>query len=213
MYQNNLWGMRAYLIGPMDRVADGGVGWRRDLTPFLEAIGVVVLDPTKKPIAIGCEDIEKREYRNGLKQEGRYNDLAKEVRVLRVVDLRMCDMSDFLVAYINTDIHMCGSYEELSWCNRMKRPILCMVEGGKQNVPDWLLGVLPHEHIFGSWDDIKDYLKNVDSGADDRSFKRWMFFDYTKMLPTVPPSNETLAEFSDWICDMRVQLPANSTTI
>ena len=55
---NRLCGTRTYLAGAMDRVKDGGIGWRNDITPFLEDMGVVVLDPCKKewdsPSAIIC---------------------------------------------------------------------------------------------------------------------------------------------------------------
>jgi hypothetical protein len=170
----------------MDRVADGGVGWRNEMTSLLQPMGIIVLNPCDKPIGLGCEDIESREYRQQLKVDGQYEKLAKEVRELRVVDLRMVDLADFLIVYINTDVHMTGTYEELFLGNRMKMPILCMIEGGKEKVPDWLLGVLPHEHMFGNWSDLLDYLMDVDCGKDTRHFKRWMFFDYEKMLPKVP---------------------------
>jgi len=183
---NKLWGARTYLAGPMDRVDDNGVGWRREITPFLESIGIVVLDPTNKPIDVGSEDIESRNYRNTLKQNNKYDELASHMRMLRVVDLRMVDISDFLIVYINPNIHLCGSFEELFWSNRQKRPILCMIEGTKSNTPDWLIGTLPNEHLFNNWEDIKQYISNINSGDDIRHFKRWMFFDYYKMLPKVP---------------------------
>jgi len=187
---NKLWGMRAYLIGAMDRVPDGGVKWREDITPFLESLGIVVLNPCAKPISIGFEDVEDRERRKNLKSSDNYEQLAEEVRLLRVVDLRMTDMSDFLIVNLDVDTHMCGSYEETSWANRLKRPILIVVKQGKAQCPDWLLGMIPHEHIFNTFDDMKEYLSNVNSGLDTRHFKRWMFFEYQKMLPKVPFGDE-----------------------
>ena len=37
-----------YLCGAMDRVADGGVTWRKAITPELNRLGVGVLDPCNK---------------------------------------------------------------------------------------------------------------------------------------------------------------------
>lgn len=184
---NRLWGMRCYLIGAMDRVKDGGVPWRKDITPFLEERGVVVLDPTDKPIGAGREDIEDRKLRKNLKECDQYDELQDAVHLLRVIDLRMVDNSCFLICNINVDIHACGTYEEMSWANRMKRPILVHVEQGKENCPDWLFGMLPHEHIFGDWKTLKNYLVHVDGDESVYHHKRWMFFDYTKMMPKVPP--------------------------
>ena len=60
---NKIAGLRTYLCGAMDRVPDGGVGWRRKIGQYLMTRGVVVFDPANKPIDIGVEDIEGREER------------------------------------------------------------------------------------------------------------------------------------------------------
>ena len=69
---NRLWGMRVYLAGPMDRVADGGIEWRERITPFLESLGMVVLNPCCKPIDIGVEEVEERQQRKKWKTEKKY---------------------------------------------------------------------------------------------------------------------------------------------
>jgi hypothetical protein len=53
---NRLQNQRVYLAGAMDRVPDRGNGWRDNITPFLERLGVVVFNPIKKPTNIGKED-------------------------------------------------------------------------------------------------------------------------------------------------------------
>ena len=37
---NKLQGMRTYLVGAMDRVPDGGVGWRNEITPKLKSLNI-----------------------------------------------------------------------------------------------------------------------------------------------------------------------------
>lgn len=183
MIKGRLYGMRCYLIGAMDRAMDGGVDWRLAITPFLARLGVVVLNPCDKPINIGLERVEDRKYRTQLRKEKRYDDLTSEMKVLRLVDLRMVDMSDFLVCNIDTMIHMCGSYEETTWANRIKRPIIIHCEQGKDGVPDWMFGKLPHGLFFDAWDQIKDYLTHVHLDQFVPHFKRWMFFDYERLTP------------------------------
>lgn len=192
-----LWGMRCYLIGAMDRVADNGVGWRRRITPFLDKMGVVVLDPTNKPIDIGLEDIENREYRNKLKSMGLYDELSKEIKVLRVIDLRMVDMSDFLIVNLDTDVHACGTYEESSWANRLKNPILVHCEQGKDGMPDWMFGKIPHHHMFSNWVDMCKYLWDVHTAVRVDTYRRWMFFNYHQMMPKVT-LEESREFFVDW---------------
>jgi len=194
---NRLWGMRCYLIGAMDRVADNGIGWRRRIIPFLNSLGVVTLDPTNKPISIGLENAENRDYRAQLKGMGDWSELAKEIKLLRAVDLRMVDMSDFLIINIDTTTHACGTYEELTWGNRLKNPCLIHCEQGKGGCPDWLFGVLPHAHIFSEWTHICKYLWQVHTAPEVNSFRRWMFFDYDKMVPMVTPQ-ESRSQVINW---------------
>lgn len=184
MGKHNLWGMRCYLSGAMDRVPDAGKQWRDRITPFLEHLGVIVLNPCSKPIAMDPE-MENREVRKKLKDDGDYDKLSEFMKKIRTVDLRLTDMADFLVVNIDMDVHICGTYEELGWANRMKKPILIRCAQGKKNVADWLFGMVPQKHIFGTWKDLKLYLHNVHSGVDAEEMKRWIFFDYSLLVPKV----------------------------
>jgi len=197
MTHNRLWGSIVYLVGPMDRAPDGGVQWRRELTPFLEERGIVVCDPTNKPIGTGREDIEDRAFRQQLKDEDRYDELAEKIHLLRIIDLGMVDRSSFIICNLDNDISTCGTYEEMFWANRLKNPVLIMSKQGKDVVPDWLFGVFPHQHIFGDWESLKEYVRHVDEDKDVYHYKRWMFFDYTRMMPKVPPRNKP--NFKAWV--------------
>ena len=201
MQYHRLWGMRMYCCGAMDRVSDNGVGWRRSITPFLENLGVVVLDPCNKPIDIGLESIEDKHHRQYLKTNDDYDTLAKEIKLLRVIDLRMVDMSDFLIVNIDTDIHATGTYEEAFWANRLKNPTLIHCEQGKYGCPDWLFGAFPHCHIFSDWLELKKYLWHIHTAPPEQvdTMHRWMFFDYTKMIPTVT-IEESIDFIPDWQC-------------
>lgn len=179
MKLNRLKGMRAYLGGAMDRVADGGVGWRRTIGAWLRRHGVVTLDPTDKPIDIGVEEIEDRARRHTDKTAGRFDVISAEMKKIRCVDLRMVDLSDFLVINLDLSVHACGTYEELFLANREKKPILLHVEQGKEKCPDWLFGTIPHEHIFSGWHELHEYLRHIDYGEGVTHDRRWMYFDYS----------------------------------
>lgn len=179
---------RAYMAGSMDRVPDGGVTWRQNLTPFLKSKRIIPLDPCNKPIDIGLEDESERVIINKFKAEGNYEEVANR-KIIRAVDLHLVDHSDFIIVYLDLTVHPCGSYEELFWANRMKRPILVVMEQGKQNAPTWLFWCLPHQHIFSSFDELKEYISYVDSEATDDEIKlhnntvrsRWMFFNWEEL--------------------------------
>ena len=151
MTMNKLRNQRAYLAGAMDRVPDRGVGWRNYITPFLEELGVQVFNPLQKPTNIAQEDEIVAQHKRLLKKEGRYDELSALMKEIRSVDLRMVDVSDFLVVNLDLQTHQCGTLEEIFWANRQKKPILIHMEQGKSNAPDWLFGTIPHEYLFSSW--------------------------------------------------------------
>ncbi len=177
---NRLKGMRAYLGGAMDRVPDGGVGWRRKIGEWLRRHGVVTLDPSDKPINIGIEEVEDRAIRHAKVAAGDFEPVVAEMKKIRCVDLRMVDLSDFLVINLDLDVHACGTYEELFLANREKKPILLRVEQGKRKCPDWLFGTIPHEQIYSSWHELHEYLRHIDYGDGVTHDRRWMFFDYSR---------------------------------
>ena len=57
---NRLKGTTCYLCGPMDRVPDGGVAWREDMTLTLKDFGVGVFNPCDKPSDFAPEDEDTR---------------------------------------------------------------------------------------------------------------------------------------------------------
>lgn len=174
---NKLKHMRGYLGGAMENAVNVGVGWRVDFKERMD-FGVCWLDPCDKPIDIGIEDVENHERRKQLKTAGEFGIVANEMRAVRCVDLRMVDISDFLIFNIDVDIHTVGTYEEITTANRQKKPIICRIKQGVSRTPDWLLGMIPWQMIFSSWKGVEDYLRMIDDGADERTFNRWMFFDF-----------------------------------
>jgi nucleoside 2-deoxyribosyltransferase len=177
MIYNRLSDQRVYLAGAMDRVKDRGNGWRDQITPFLQELGVIVFNPIKKPTTIGQEDEQTHKHKIQLKTQQKYDELSSLMKTIRSVDLRLVDISDFLIVNLDLDIHPCGTYEEIFWANRQKKPILVHMVQGKQHAPDWLFGTIPHEFIFSSWIDLKQYLLSIHSDIHIQTFNRWYFFN------------------------------------
>jgi len=174
--KNRLLNQRVYLAGAMDRVADRGNGWRDSITPFLHSLGIIVFNPIKKPTDIGKEDNEVHKHKVYLKKEQKYAELSSLMKTIRSVDLRLVDISDFLIVNLDLDIHPCGTYEEIFWANRQKKPIIIHMVQGKNHAPDWLFGTIPHEMIFSSWNEVQDYLISINNSPIINTFNRWYFF-------------------------------------
>ena len=175
---NRLAWNRGYLCGAMDRVTDGGIGWRQDLIQSLKHLNILWLDPTRKPIDIGVEDLENRALRHKAKRAGDFEFVRTQMKQIRPVDLRMVDICDFVVVNLDLSVHACGTYEELFWANRMKKPVLIRIEQGVEHTPDWLFGTFPFEMIFSSWDEVKKYLRHIAHDPVIDRLNRWYFFNW-----------------------------------
>ena len=182
---NRLKGQISYISGPIDDVtSDEATMWRNEITVFLKSMGVGVIDPMKKPLKDIMPELESREYRRKLKQLGQYHKLAGLFKTfIRQPDLRACDKADFLIAFLDLTKVMCGTWEEIFECNRSKKPVLVVVEQGKENCPDWLLGTIEPDHIFSSFWELKEYLRYIDKSVETpESYGRWVFFNYDEIF-------------------------------
>lgn len=166
---------KTYLIGHME-YADG-TKWREDMTIFLHNMGITVFDPYKKPfINAPKEDASTHERLHFLMQSEEYDEVAAHFKQVRAFDLSMVDRSDFVICYINPKVPTIGTIEELVSSIQKKRPTFIVMEGGKQNTPLWIMGMLPHKYIYNSFEEVKNVLTNIDSGIKSLDSDRWRLF-------------------------------------
>lgn len=173
---NILKNSRCYLAGAIDKAEDFGRGWRIEVSDFLNQIGVEVFNPCSKPQHLINESGECVKYRHALKKKGQFEEVAAIMKEIRHIDLRMVDVCDFLIVHLDNDIRTCGTWEEIFTANRSKKPILIHIEQGKENVPDWVLGTLPHEFIFSKWSELQEYLIKINNNSQNLSSNRWLLF-------------------------------------
>ncbi len=178
---NRLKNSLCYLCGAMDRVTDGGVGWRGRITPKLQELGIGVLNPCNKPSDYALEDEETRDILNNLKRAKKYDELTEHMKPICAVDLRMVDIAHFIIMSVDVDAHLCGSYHEAAVAISQKKPVIVMCEQGKQNLPNWLFGVIPHEMVFSNWSEVLEYLNHINEDEDAEHANRWRFFDWEKV--------------------------------
>ena len=130
---------RAYLSGPMDfvhcRKTEKETGWSVRVGQFLESLGVTVLDPWSKPEVQGlCEYGREGEKTYQIRNDwtfeptgdGRANrkKCADVFREIMHIDLRMVDVSDFVIAYCPTNIYSVGTPHEIIVACEQHKPVL-----------------------------------------------------------------------------------------
>ena len=130
---------RVYLSGPMDfvhcRKTEKESGWRVRVREFLNSLGVTVFDPWTKPEVLGMYDYGREgerttqirhlwnfeETEQGRTDRKQCADLFRETMHL---DLRMVDISDFLIAYCPTNIYSVGTPHEIVVACEQHKPVL-----------------------------------------------------------------------------------------
>lgn len=166
----------------MERAADNGVSWRKELTPWLKSKGVVVLDPCNKPkTTLGNVADESEEAWEKLRESkglGDFLELSKSMRAIRNVDLRLTDKSDFFIVYWDKRLHPVGTVNEIAIAVQQKKPVLMMCEEGIRDLQNWFFGAIPKELFFNSWNDLKEYLRHVDEDENVDHLGRWQLFDF-----------------------------------
>lgn len=167
---------RCYLIGPMDRT-NNGRAWRENMQEWLEALGVQVFNPYAKPTDKAIENAETLKLREKYVQEENWDMVVQIMKEIRRYDLRMVDLSDFVIVYLDMEAYPYGTIIEANLANQQKKPVLVVSAGGKKNAPLWLFSEIPHKYIFNNFDELKSYLTWVNQVGDSDN-PRWKVFQF-----------------------------------
>ena len=196
---NRLKYSKFYLAGPMDACRDEGREWRDELTPFLENLGIVVLNPYNKPILDECgleDDINHSLVQQALSRKD-YDEVTRLMKNIRQVDLRMTDHADAIIVNLDLTKRPCGTWEEIFTANRAKKPVIVKCDK-KEELPPWIFSVIPHQLFFESWNEVEKYIKHVNEDIYVDKLGRWVFFDLESQINQINKSSisEYLEEVS-----------------
>lgn len=176
MSKSNLAGATCYLSGPIDFAADDGRSWRQEFINQSKHLNISIIDPTNKPIAGAGEVGTEKAYQKELRADHNLSGLRDFAKKIRRIDLRFCDLCDFLIAYIDTDIYSCGTWDEIIVCERQKKPIFGVFPKGVFNAPLWCFAMFRPGEMFESIEELIGHLEWLNKGQgplDDR----WVLFE------------------------------------
>ena len=163
---------KTYLVGHMQYAS--GRDWRTQVELELEKLNITTFNPYRKPFVKDVDEAEgAREKLHEDMENGFYSDVASYMTVIRSYDLNLVDRSDFIIAHLLPDVASWGSAEELVTAVRMKKPIFISMEGGKNKTPLWMMGMIPHNYIYNSIEEVLKIIKQIDSGEKTIDSDRW----------------------------------------
>jgi hypothetical protein len=159
-------GVKAYLSGPIEN-GDSSYDWRIDPRRILrEEFGIDLFDPFEDPKQKSSTELMKA------RDECDYEKMAEISESFVHKDLSIVDECRFIISYLPYKVCTTGTHHEIINSHNMKKPTLLVCPQGKQFVPLWYYGFIPHEVMFGSFNALYEYLREVDAGLHKHN-KRW----------------------------------------
>lgn len=151
-----------YLSGPITAANDDGVGWRQEITPKLIELGLKVYDPTTITESVGEVGKHKLLFKKLIKKRN-FKKCKELFWPIARRDLRMVDLSDFLIFFYDPDLPMFGTVDEIVTASRLqKKPVLMYVPEEKiTKINPWSLVLIKEECIFTDWNKLFKYLEKI----------------------------------------------------
>lgn len=169
---NYLNGKRVYLAGAISMDSTDGVSWREEITGRLTDFGIIVDDPCKTVISNGKGEVgADKAYFRQLIKERKFEQLKKEFYPVVRKDLRSVDLANFLIVGHDPEIPTVGTIHEIVIATHIeKKPVLLFCPEEKlDKLNPWMLTFLKKQWIFTNWNDMFNYLKEIDKGNLDTS--------------------------------------------
>ena len=163
-------GKRCYLSGPIDYCND--LYWREGPKKVLtEEFGIDLFDPFADPKQMWHEELK-------VAQEAMdYDEMARIAKGFVRKDLAMVDHSHFVIAYLPYKLPTTGTHAEIINSIERKKPTLLVCPQGKNRLPLWYYGIVPHQVMFGSWEDLYHYLREVNDGKHRDNHRWWITYE------------------------------------
>jgi nucleoside 2-deoxyribosyltransferase len=163
-------GQPAYLSGPIE-FDKTSLNWRTEPMKVLtKRFGIKMFDPHQDP---------KQQWVPALLEARKKSDITEMARIAKNFvrkDLSMVDGSRFLIACLPKGVSTCGTHHEIFIANTAKKPTLLICPDGLTELPLWYYGFIKPDFLFGSWDDLYEYLQEVDDGKHKHNDRWWMTY-------------------------------------
>ncbi len=168
-------GKRVYVGGPIEH-DNPNDNWRDSVRHKLRNVfELKVFDPAEDPKQYLREQIIH------CKKNELWDELSHIMHEFVRADLGVVDRSDFVIQYLPYKVLTTGTHHEIINSNDRKKPTLIVCPQGKSCVPDWYFGFIDHNHMFGSWDSLYEYLEKVDRGHMRKNPRWWFCYNYSNL--------------------------------
>jgi hypothetical protein len=156
-----------YLAGSIEFEKSSGTGYRKNFMDKCRERGLKLkfLDPTNKITGLTPDVGVEKDKIDAYRSSGKWSQLRGLMKKIVKQDLRQVDLSDMIVAFIDKRVYTCGTIHEVVTGEDQRKLVLIICEGGKENCPAWLFGIIHYNYIFDTADEAIDYLVKMNNGT------------------------------------------------
>ncbi len=177
MNEGLLTGSLTYLVGGIENAKDC-YSWRIEVAKKLNNYGVKVLDPNNDHfVNLPTENDEDRNTLKLARLAGDWGYVHEYMAKVISRDVRMVDLSTFLIAHIDPEIPTWGSVHELVIATQQNKAVLVHTSN-KKNFPLWMAGLLKMDLVFDNWDDLIEYIRKIHFKEIEANPKYWKILSH-----------------------------------
>jgi hypothetical protein len=161
-----------YLVGPIE-YSENCFDWRLAVTESVKHIGIKCFDPNKDHFVNQLTETQKdRDALKAKRESGDWKSISKYMKGVISRDLRMVDLSTFIIGKIDPEVPTFGTIHEIVIASLQNKPILIYTDD-KKKFPLWLAGLINMDLVFESWGEIVEYLIKINSKEIYADPKYW----------------------------------------
>jgi len=154
-------GKRVYLSSPMEHISPA-LNWNEQrksvITVLEEEFRLKVFDPYNDPKQTNISLL------NQYKEQRDFDGVAKIAKDFLAKDLNAVNWADLVIAYVPKGVASCGVPHEIINANLGKKLVLLVEGTDKAKISIWYYGFIKHRFMFGAWQQLFDYLTEINEG-------------------------------------------------
>lgn len=154
--------LATYLCGSISDAKDAGTKWRDKITPKLEALGIVVLDPCKSECnqTAGDNIFQSKEQIRKYKRAGNFDAFDDTMGKIIHDDLKQTADANFLIVYWNQDYKHGGTVHEIVTAWNLHIPVYMVTYDTLTDVNDWVLALVRQNgQTFENFGQLMDFIE------------------------------------------------------
>lgn len=169
---NVLAGTKTYLAGNLE-FSEDSLNWRDEVEGELSKINITCLSPIKVTFENQALETQADRARlKSLRQKGQWNEVASYMKEVIKKDLRLIDLSDFVIFNFEFDKPTFGTIHELVIAEQQRKPVFCTCRNLKA-VPLWIMGLIEKKYFYKDISSIIEKIKRINSGEHLINSDRW----------------------------------------